>query len=173
MDPFQPATTVQTAPQRSTFLTVLCILTFLGSGYSLVTNISNYLNADVSSSFVQQSLDETQSKLEKNLEGDEKSDEIANKVISDASKLATPESLKKSALYSILANVLTLAGALLMFMLRKPGFWLYVAGTLVSIIAPLVIYGTGNLLGLGMTVIFSFFGILFVVLYALNLKQLR
>jgi 1,4-dihydroxy-2-naphthoate octaprenyltransferase len=173
MDPLQPASTIQSAPQRSTFLTVLCILTFLGSGYSLVTNISNYLNANVSSSFVQQTLDETQSKIDKDLDGDEKANDITNKMMSDASKLASPENLKKSALFSILANVLTLGGALLMFMLRKPGFWLYVAGTLVSIIAPLVIYGTSNIVGLGMTVLISFFGILFVVLYALNLKQLR
>jgi 1,4-dihydroxy-2-naphthoate octaprenyltransferase len=173
MDPLQPTTSVQFAPQRSTFLTVLCILTFLGSGYSLVTNISNYLNANVSSSFVQQTLDDTQSKIEKDLDGDEKANDMANRMISDASKLASPENLKKSALFSILASVMTLGGALLMFMLRKPGFWLYVAGTLVSIIAPLVIYGTTNILGLGMTILISFFGILFVVLYALNLKQLR
>ena len=173
MDNIQTTTQVPPPPQRSTFLTVLCILTFLASSYGLVTNISSYLNADVSSSFVQQSLDDTQSKLEEKLEGDEKGADITNKVMSDASRLATPENIKKSALFAILANVLTLSGAILMFMLRKPGFWMYVAGTLISIVAPLMIYGTGNILGLGLTILIGFFGILFVVLYALNLKQLR
>ncbi len=173
MDNLHSASDVQPAPQRSTFLTVLCVLTFLASSYSIVTNISNYLNADVSSTFVKQSLDDTQSKLEESLKDDEKAAGITDRLMSDASKMSSPESIKKSALLTILASALTLGGAILMFMLRKPGFWLYVAGTLVSIIAPLVISGTGNMLSIGMTILFGFFGILFIILYALNLKQLR
>jgi hypothetical protein len=127
----------------------------------------------VSASFVQQTLENTQEKLDDKLEGDKEGEEMADKLLSDASKIASPENIKKNALYSIFANILTLAGAFLMFRLNKTGFWLYLAGTIVSIIAPMVIYGTSNLLSLGMSVIFGIIGVVFVVLYALNLKQMK
>jgi hypothetical protein len=60
-----------------------------------------------------------------------------------------------------------------MFQLKKIGFWAYVAGTGIGIITPLIVYGPANLMGVGITAIYGFFGILFAVLYSLNLKYMR
>lgn len=80
------------------------------------------------------------------------------------------EKIKNSALASGIANILTLIGAVLMWGLNKKGFFLYIAGTLVAIVAPLVIYdGFLGFIGSGMI---AFMGIIFCVLYFLNVKHM-
>jgi uncharacterized MnhB-related membrane protein len=64
-----------------------------------------------------------------------------------------------------------LIGAIMMWNLRKIGFWIYVLGTVIGIVAPLIIY-SGNLIGAISSIGIGFFGVLFVVLYAINKKQL-
>jgi hypothetical protein len=60
-----------------------------------------------------------------------------------------------------------------MFQLKKIGFWTYVAGAGIAIITPLIVYGPSNLMDIGITAIYGFVGILFAVLYSLNLKYMH
>jgi hypothetical protein len=60
-----------------------------------------------------------------------------------------------------------------MFQLKKPGFWLYLAGTAVAVLAPIMVYGATNIMSIGMSAVIGFFGILFAVLYSLNLKYMK
>jgi hypothetical protein len=48
---------VNTKKSRPDFLTVLCILTFIGSGFNLVSALTNYVNADVLSAFATEAID--------------------------------------------------------------------------------------------------------------------
>lgn len=178
MENFPNTGTTTTAPQkplRPTFLTVLCILTFIGSGLSVISNINNYLTADVSDAFVQEKLDSTRKEVSEQLkESDSQAGaELADKMLSGVSEVMNPKNVKKSALYGLLASALTLIGAVLMFRLNKTGFWVYVAGTIVSIAAPIMIFGTSNLFSLGVTAFLGFFGVIFVILYSLNLKYME
>ena len=102
---------------------------------------------------------------------DEKGAELANKILDNVTSNITEDKIKNNAVASGIAAILTLVGAILMWGLNKKGFYIYVAGTIVSIVAPLVIYeGFMGLLGSGAI---AFFGIIFVVLYFLNLKHMR
>ena len=158
---------------RPTFLTVLCILTFLGSGWGIINHVSSYLNANVSAEIAKPMLDSAQQEIQKEAADNETAAKIADRVISGASDLLDPAKMKQNAMFGILANILTLGGAFLMFQLRKPGFWVYVAGTLLAIMSPILVYGASNLMSLGMTAVYGFFGIIFVILYSLNLKYLK
>jgi hypothetical protein len=166
-----PSATQPAKPQRPTFLTVLCILTFIGSAWGIINGVSNYMNADVASSVVGEAMDEAKDEIKEEASGTES--KIAEKVFSGVSDILDPAKMRKNALFQIGANVLTLLGALLMFQLKKTGFWVYLVGTVLAILAPIIVYGATNLLSLGMTMIYGFFGVLFVVLYAVNLKHLR
>jgi hypothetical protein len=159
------------APRRNTFLTVLCILTFIFSGVSLVNNISTYMNADVSSTFMEQTVDNAQQEVEKKL-GSE-NDSLTNKVMTDIRDISDPESLKKSALFSIVSYIMTLTGAFLMFRLQKIGFWIYLAGTIVWVIGPIATGGLNNLMSQALTVIMAVTGFVFVILYAVNLRYMK
>jgi hypothetical protein len=152
---------------------VLCILTFLGSGWGIISNISSYMNANVSSEIAKPMLDSAQQEIQKEASDNETAARMADKVISGASAMLEPANIKKNALFGIAASLLTLGGAFLMFQLRKTGFWVYVAGTVLSILSPILVYGASNLMSLGMTAVVGFFGIIFVILYSLNLKYMK
>jgi hypothetical protein len=162
--------TVTAPKRRPDFLLVLCILTFLGSGFGLISACTNYINADVLTELGQDALDQSKHEAGKELSGGEK--RLAEKVINSASAMLDPVKLKQNYLLSFIANLLTLGGGILMFRLRKAGFWLYIAGTAVLVATPAIIFGAGNLLSLGMTMGSGIVGILFIVLYSLNLKHL-
>jgi hypothetical protein len=72
----------------------------------------------------------------------------------------------------LFSNLLTLSGALMMWRLRKKGFWFYVAGIALLILAPLFIFDKG-ILGIIASGANGFFGVVFIVLYGLNLKDMN
>lgn len=162
----QPAA-IQSA--RPVFLTVLCILTFIGSGLAIIGSSFSYLTADTRAALIRRAMEDTKDKIDEAGAGNSG---IAEKMIAGTSKMEEPENLKKNALSGIVAAVCTLGGAIFMFRLKKAGYWLYILGTAISIAGPLYIFG-GNLISMLSTVLIGIIGIVFVVLYGLNLKYLR
>lgn len=152
---------------RPTFLTVLCILTFIGSGWSIYSGITNYYTADVSYGIVNEQFEKVQEQLD-NQEGAESVGELFQSIGASMS----PEKIKDNGIATAITSIITLIGAILMWGLRKTGFYVYVVGAVAAIIAPMVIFG-GGFAGAIASGGAAFMGILFIVLYALNLKHLR
>ncbi len=157
---------------RPTFLTVLCILTFIGSGWGIVSGFTSYASANLAAGISQTAMEDAQRELE-NSEVSNSGTALANQMLSGMSEVLNPENIRKNALFSIVSAVFTLIGAVLMFRLSKTGFWLYVLGTLIGIAAPFIVYGPSNFLTVISSSAIAFVGILFVVLYGLNLKHLK
>jgi len=157
---------------RPTLLTVLCILTFIGSGWGFLSNLNNYRHAGLSSEVVSTALDSAQSQIRKDAAGNPGA-EIADRMLSGAREMADPYKIRKNALFGLVACLLTLGGGFLMFQMRKPGFWLYLLGTGISVMAPLVVFGADNIVGIVMGSGTGLIGIVFCVLYAVNLKHMR
>lgn len=155
---------------RPTFLTVLCILTFIGSGYSIFNAISSYSSADVAVGLTQDVMDEAIDKIEDEAES-EKEAALANKILGSVSEGMTAPNIKNSAIASGISALLTLIGAILMWSLNKKGFYLYVIGVAVGILAPMLIFG--GILGAASSGVLAFVGVLFSVLYGLNLKHMH
>ncbi len=155
---------------RPTFLTVLCILTFIGSGYGIFNAITSYNNAEMAVGLTNDVMDEAMDEIEDEV-GDEKEAAMVEKIMGAVTNGLTVENVKNMSIANGIAAILTLIGAVLMWGLDKKGFWLYLLGTLVSIIAPIMIYKgiLGAMAGGGI----AFIGIIFVVLYGLNLKHLK
>jgi len=162
---------VSSPKKRPDFLTVICILTFIGSGFGIINNVTNYLNADVLTEMGKQAIDQNREKVDSESSGEGK--KLADQMMSGASAMMDKKKLKQNYLLTVLSNIMTLAGALLMFRLRKSGYWLYVAGIVVLVATPVVIFGTGNLLSMSITMLFAAIGILFIILYSLQLRHLH
>ena len=162
---------VSSPKKRPDFLTVICILTFIGSGFGIINNVTNYLNADVLTEMGKQAIDQNREKVDSESSGEGK--KLADQMMSGASAMMDTKKLKQNYLLTVLSNIMTLAGALLMFRLRKSGYWLYVAGIVVLVATPLVIFGTENLLSMSITMLFAAIGILFIILYSLQLRHLH
>ncbi|WP_234736053.1 hypothetical protein [Tellurirhabdus bombi] len=152
--------------QRPTFLTVLCVLTFLSCAWGIFNAISSYSGADLAASVTQESLEQAQD----NMQGQEGS-QFIEKMLGSVSESMSPERIRQSSIATIVVNLLALAGALLMWNLRKVGFYIYVASVLVAVVSPVIIFG--GLIGGIAGVSTAFFSIIFLVLYALNLKHMR
>jgi hypothetical protein len=59
----------------------------------------------------------------------------------------------------------------MMWQLRKAGFYLYIAGILISVVMPIALFG-GGLIGLMAGGISAFIGIIFIILYGVNMKYM-
>ncbi len=169
--------------KRSSFLTTLCILTFIGSGWAIISSMWTYSTASKSSQMISQIKHDKRDSLLRNdsvqFNSSNKMDSsrhrkrmFEGKMGATFSKMFTEENLKKTAIGGLISSLLTLLGALLMWQLRKSGFYLYIAGTIVGIIVPFYLYGN-NLIAIGISSFSSFFGLLFIALYALNLKSMN
>jgi hypothetical protein len=163
---------------RPTLLTVLCILTFIGSGWLILSSIWGYTQAPKTArmfattvafrdhdSALQNDSAITQTKSKKK-------SRFGEKMMFSLSNIMTEDNLRKSALGAIASGICTLFGALLMWWQKRNGFYLYITGVLVGIIVPFCLYGN-NLVAIGISSFSSFFGLIFIALYALNIKSMN
>ncbi|GAB3507728.1 hypothetical protein GCM10027341_42720 [Spirosoma knui] len=149
---------------RSQFLTVLCILTFLSCAVGLVDAVVSFMHTDAVSQtqYIKRTYTPEQQKtlpkqyFEDRASGDEPMPGDTNEI-------------RALSIAQFAYSLLTLIGAVLMFRLRRMGFWIYVVGVLVGIILPITLAGFGAL----NTSFGVFFSLMFIGLYALNLKDMH
>ncbi len=118
------------AKQRPTFLTILCILTFIGSGLAVLMYLLGIFGIGA----------------------------LNNLLGSYAGATADAGVLKP--ILMLVISAASLYGAVMMWNLKKLGFYLYVAAQVL-----LLVFGWG--------ILALVFAVLFVVLYGLNLKHLQ
>ena len=149
---------------RSQFLTVLCILTFLSCAWGLSDAIVSLVetNAVSETTYVKPNLTPEQQKaLPKEYYEDRSS--------GDAPLPSDPTQVRRLAFGQLAYSLLTLIGAVLMFRLRRAGYWVYVAGVVAGLVLPIALVGFGAInLTFGV-----FFSVLFAGLYWLTLKEMR
>jgi membrane associated rhomboid family serine protease len=158
---------METTNLRPTFLTILCVLTFIASGYGIYNAISGYTSAEMAADVAKDAMDEAQDKIESE---NEEVPAFIGKLFGSISEGLTPENIRNSAIASGVGNILTLIGAVLMWGLNKKGYFLYIFGTLVLIVAPLMIFD--GFVGSAASGWAAFVGVLFGVLYGVNLKHM-
>ena len=156
-----------TTSLRPTFLTVLCILTFIGSGWGVYKGFSGYFTADIAASVIS----ETQAQINDKL-GDKEQPAFLKTMMGNMFSSMSADNIKKMSIISLISNLCTLIGAILMWGLRKQGFYLYVGGIVFSVVGAIVVFG-GGLIGLVSGGGAAFFGIMFSVLYGLHLKYMN
>lgn len=165
-------------PKRSTLLTVLCILTFIGSVYGIGNGVFTYVSADKMENVktelekARKEMKDDVAKDENKTDGDKRAEKIAGRFMEEASTMLTKENLQKQAFVAIGASILTLIGALLMWRLKAVGFGVYTLAKIIEVGAPFVIMGSGMLTGLS-AAFQGFIALIFIVLYAFCLKEMR
>jgi hypothetical protein len=149
------------------FLKVLCILTFVGAGLYALASLYNMVA------------------FESSIKQLEMSNEILSSTdnpLGDMTGLI--EATKKWGMLSyalgLTGCILCLVGALMMWKLKKTGFYIYVVGQIIPFIGSYLLMsantggnnfmGTVSTISIVMSVIFS---AAFVVMYAFNLKHLK
>jgi hypothetical protein len=167
----------ETEPEkRPSFLTWLCILTFIGSGWAIVSSIWSYTTAKETSAMFSQVNREKSDSLHRSdtagIADRQRHSFFEGKIKASFSKITQEGNIKKSEIGKFISALFTLLGALLMWNLNRKGFYLYIVGVLIGILVPFYIFGN-DLIAVGASSFTSFFGIVFIALYALNLKSMR
>ena len=151
------------APARPKLLTVLCILSFIGIGIMVLGGALGYMSMKMFASgtlqeMVAQSGDANASSSIEELQA--KLDETG----------LTADQLASQMLVAIVFSLISLVGVIMMWKLRKPGFYVYAACAVAGIAAPLLMGGkldtsASGLFGITVPVVF-------VVLYFTQTKHM-
>jgi hypothetical protein len=131
--------------KRPTFLTVLCILTFIGSGLGVIGGLISVVAVGMA-------------------------DTLADIPVMGA---AVTAAVTGGIAYSILSLVLALCslfGAIFMWKLKKMGFWLYVIAQIVMLIIPFIFLP--SIVAMAGFIVSIIFTAAFIIMYGVNLKHL-
>ncbi|MGV3630386.1 MAG: hypothetical protein ACO1O6_04240 [Bacteroidota bacterium] len=149
------------------FLKVLCILTFVGAGLYSLVYLFNMINFESSI---------------KQLEASQEILSSTNNPFGDMSGLiaATKKWGMLSYILGFAGCILCLVGALMMWKLKKIGFYIYVAGQIIPFIGSFLMMsassGSGEFMGAVSTISVVFailFSVAFIIMYGVNLKHLK
>ncbi len=131
--------------KRPVFLTVLCILTFIGSGLGVLGGAIGLVAAGAATSL--------------------------SKIPMLGPALATAASF--GIVYTLINLVLAAAslyGAIMMWKLKKTGFWIYLVAQVAMLIVPVFFMGIAGLVGSVLGLVFT---AAFIIMYAINLKAME
>jgi hypothetical protein len=161
------------APPRPTLLTILCYLTIFGSVYIMFSSVSGLFSPDSLTKSTTMAMENWEMTVDQMTNKDPNLKASLENVLSDVNAANSPSNMRDYSFFNLIYNLLTLFGARMMLKLRKNGFRLYFLGILISFISPLLVFGTGNLLGQAFALYFGVTGGLFAILYALNIKYMQ
>jgi hypothetical protein len=160
-----PTPSTPTGGVRNNFLTVICILTFLGSGWGVVKAVRSYVTADYAAQIGKEAIKHAEDEVNRQ----DNAPEFVRQIMGSVAADMTPDFLRKMAIFSFISNLLTLSGAILMWNLKKIGFYMYILGIIILVAAPLTM---GKLVGAIGASLVGFVGVVFIVMYAVNLKEM-
>lgn len=156
--------------KRPTFLTVICILSFIGLGWRIFSGIIGL----IFSKFMGSLYSMYQGMMEKSMNN------MGNMPPEASAKI---ESMMNSSLkfvqhtpainsVNLICSLIALAGVILMWNLRKTGFILYLIPEVIMVFFPLILVGF-NFISAIMLVYGIIFTGAFIIMYAVNLKAMK
>jgi hypothetical protein len=159
---------------RTIFLTVLCVLTFIGSTLGIFKGLTTVAGASKVAIEMHKNMDAEKQKEERQRlsEKNDGGSKFALKMMDSAGQLSEAK-IKQTGIASIIASLLTLTGAILMWRLNRTGFYIYIAGIVLDVAAPFFIYGSDSFLAIMNSVFTGFVGLVFIIMYAFNVRDMK
>jgi hypothetical protein len=154
--------------ERPRFLSFLCMLTFISCVSGLWTQSDRLWNPGVVADQTRELFEQMQENME--AQTNESNAEFMENLFDSVLAQTTFDTIRLSAIIMLIYESLTLYGAYLMWGLQKRGFYFYLGGVAVVIIAPLFLIG--GWLGAMTIVGGAFFSIIFSFLYRSQLKYM-
>ncbi len=155
-----------TVPVRPPFLTILCVLTLTWNIIGLYNGLNRLVSAEkiaASKDKVENMFDEIMSKYST----DESAEQTEQMQIAMTQMLEV-RNIINGGIANILSSALLIFGGFWMFRLKKKGFYAYLLGNFIGVLAPIVILV--NQLGWMLGILSLINAALFTGLYAMHLK---
>jgi len=151
---------------RPLFLTILCALTFIGSVAGIIINTIGYINSAARVELIKSGESKTQ--LKNIFSGGKQAD--ANEVIRVGN--VNVENYEKFSIGCIASYILCLVGSVLIFKLKRTGFYSFTLGTFFNLIAHFLLFGD-NFGIMGVSILAALGGLVFIILFGINLKYME
>jgi hypothetical protein len=156
--------------ERPTFLTIVCIISFVGLGWAIINNLFTLAFSSTGSwlyTIIQDA-------LEKALNEASMSDPGAAAFLENIFEgvLSVISHLPLFASVGLICSAIALVGVILMWGLKKTGFYLYTGAKIIMVVLPMAVIGF-NFISMMMTMSTFIGAALFVLLYGLNYKHLK
>jgi hypothetical protein len=157
----QGSNSLPVTKKRPEFLTVLCILSYVGIGFAFFGALVNILiNASGRSMMFMQH-----------------SNSVFGKIIDNQDEYIRMQHI--TGIIGIIAALVCLAGVIMMWKLMKTGYFIYIVGEIAPPVVSLSLYGHSgfgemfaSLYMMGLVISFIF-PIAFIILYGVNLKHMK
>ena len=147
--------------RRPVFLTILCVLTFIGSIAGIIINSKGFINAEEEVEKIASGKAKTQLRnLFSSISNNTERVTISNLNV---------ENYQKYCIGCIVSYILCLVGTVLMFKLKRTGFYSFTLGTFFNLITHFLLFGD-NFASMGLSILAALSGFVFVILFGLNLK---
>jgi hypothetical protein len=156
--------------ERPTFLTVLCILTFIVSGIWFLSSFFGALTYDQLAQ--EEALEMAIVSFEETL-AKQSGNPLGDKTLSALIEMGQDSLIYHTLINwsTVLSNLLSLTGAYLMFAMKKIGFHVYLVSKIVGLI-PLTVISFNLMVG-ATYITFGIFTIAFLIMYGVNLKHMK
>jgi len=151
---------------RPIFLTILCAVTFIGSVAGIIIHTMGYFNSADKVELIKSGESKTQLK---NI--------FASGKLSNADEVikvgnVNIENYEKFSIGCIASYILCLVGSVLIFKLKRTGFYSFTLGTFFNLIAHFLLFGD-NFGVMDISILVALGGLVFVILYGMNLKYME
>ncbi len=154
--------------ERPTFLKTLCILTFIYSSFTIITNFATALNPETTYNMIVSKKRIIENPKNQGSHSKDSSSNFSKKIIATLSGF-TIDKIRQSAIGNIISSLFCFIGAFLMWKLKRFGYYVYIFGTIAAVSIPFYLFGN-NFIGEFSTAAAGFFGALFIIFYGMNLK---
>lgn len=158
----------QNQKTRPTLLTVIGILSFIGLGYRILTGLINAALGTATSSIAPFLNDVFENEVDLS-DVPESMHGFIESIFDAVTRVL--ENVTGIYLTVVLLSVIALLGVIMMWQLKKSGFYMYAASRSLIAFVPFIFVGY-NLVSLLWFISSIIFGILFIILYSLNLKEM-
>ena len=155
---------------RPTFLTVICIISFVGLGLSIINNLFSIAFGAFSSTFYPFIQDGMEQALNEVSASDPAASAFMEQIFSSVLKVF--EVMPILASIGLALAIVALVGVIMMWNLKKTGFYLYSGAKVIMIFYPMILIGVNFI-----TTIAALSGFVvaavFITMYALNLRSMK
>lgn len=158
--------TMEPQKNRPMLVTILCVLTFIGSIAGLIFHSVGYLNSTAKVEALKSGESKTQLK---NLFSS-RSNTTAKEVVTVGN--LNVENYEKYSIGCIASYILSLVGAVLIFKLKRTGFYSFTLGTFFNLIAHFLLFGD-NFGVMDISILVALGGLVFIILFGMNLRYME
>jgi hypothetical protein len=162
--------TSQSANKRPELLTIICILSFIGLGLGIFNGFTGLVFSSVSDSIIPLIEDASEQVSLEMTDVPESTEKFVQEMFDII--IQALDDIAILSLLILLTQGLALSGVIMMWNLKKTGFYIYVAGKVIYLLIPVSVLGF-NVITAMVISSNSFFVAIFIVLYAIHFKYLK